>query len=242
MTAPAPVVVLPTYNEAENVPVIVPAILAADIRPDVLVVDDNSPDGTGDVVRRMQSQTPRVHLLERPAKEGLGPAYLAGFARALELGYDVVAQMDADGSHDPRDLTNLVRALDDADLVIGSRYVPDGRIVGWTRGRRLLSRGGNVYASSLLHVGVHDLTGGFKAWRADVLRKVLDHDVGTRGYGFQIETTVIAASLGARIVEVPITFRDRTLGTSKMSARVASEAFVAVPRLRRLLSPRRVAR
>ncbi len=234
MNERAPVVVLPTYNEAENVPVIVPAILAADCRPDVLVVDDNSPDGTGDVVRRLQSATDRVQLLERRTKEGLGPAYLDGFARALELGYDVVAQMDADGSHDPRDLSTLVRALGEADLVIGSRYVDNGRIVGWTRGRRLLSRGGNVYASSLLRVGVHDLTGGFKAWRAELLRKVLDRDVGTRGYGFQIETTVIAASLGARIVEVPITFRDRTLGTSKMSARVASEALVAVPRLRRM--------
>lgn len=233
--SPRVIAVVPTYDEAENIPRMLDALLALPLRLDVLVVDDGSPDGTGEIVAARAAADPRVRLLARTSKDGLGPAYLAGFAAALEHDPDAVVQIDADGSHDPADVPRLVAALDGADLAIGSRYVPGGRIAGWTAPRRALSREGNRYARLWLPVGVRDLTGGFKAWRAPILAKVVEAGVTTVGYGFQIETTVRARALGARIVEVPITFHDRDAGRSKMSAAVSLEAFLRVPTFRRLL-------
>jgi dolichol-phosphate mannosyltransferase len=229
------VVVIPTYNERENVERTIAAILDRPLKPDVLVVDDNSPDGTADAVRALVEKEPdRVGLLVRPHKQGLGPAYAAGFDAVLAAGrHDVVVQMDVDGSHDPADVDRLAAALTDADLALGSRYVDGGNVSGWTRGREWLSRGGNTYARLILGSSVHDLTGGFKAWRADLLREVGASTTASDGYGFQIEMTARAARAGARIVEVPIVFRDRIAGQSKMSGRIALEALLGVPRMRR---------
>lgn len=230
-------VVVPTYDERETIGATVRAVLGRPVAADVLVVDDSSPDGTADVVRALAAEQPgRVELLVRPAKEGLGRAYVDAFTRVLDQhAYDVVVQMDADGSHDPADVDRLVAALDaagGADLALGSRYVPGGAVADWSAGRRLLSRGGNLYARVLLGLGVADLTGGFKAWRSDLLGGIDVASLASDGYVFQIETTLRAARAGARVVEVPITFRDRQAGTSKMSPRIALEAFTAVPRLR----------
>ena len=228
------IVVIPTYNEADNVRSVVAAVLAADSQPDVLVVDDNSPDGTGTIVRSMSQATPRLQLLERPGKLGLGQAYVAGFRRALCDGeYDVVVQMDADESHDPTDVDRLIRALDVADLVLGSRYVAGGRVEGWPWRRRALSMLGNRYARMWLGARVRDWTGGFKAWRTDVLREIGLDEVQSDGYAFQVEMTARALARGARVVEVPIVFRNRTLGVSKMDVGVAVEAVRVLPRLRR---------
>lgn len=234
------VVVLPTYNERENVTRHVRAVLACGCQPHVLVVDDSSPDGTGDLVKELAAEFPgRVELLVRPAKQGLARAYADGFAAVLaEGGYDVVVQMDVDGSHDPADVDRLAAALAEADLVLGSRYVPGGDVSGWTRGREWLSRGGNTYARLLLGSRIRDLTGGFKAWRPGWLAKVDPATSSSAGYGFQIEMTMRAERAGARIVELPIVFRDRALGESKMSGRIALEAFLGVPRLRRELRRR----
>jgi len=232
-------VVVPTYNEADNIGPLLDRLLPASTGLHVLVVDDSSPDGTAEVVRRRPEHGDRLHLLSRAAKEGLGPAYLEGFRRALEDGYDVIVQMDADGSHDPADVPRLIDATSEADLVVGSRYVAGGRIDGWARSRLLLSWAGNRYAQLLLPVGVRDLTGGFKAWRAALLKEVVATPIDTRGYGFQIETTVAAVRLGGRVTEVPITFRDRERGHSKMTARIAAEAAVAVPRARRGIRSKR---
>jgi dolichol-phosphate mannosyltransferase len=230
------VVVLPTYNERENVERTVTSVLACASHPDVVVVDDSSPDGTGDLVRRMAAAEPeRVELFERPHKQGLGPAYAAGFAHVLRGDPDIVVQMDVDGSHDAADVDRLVEALADADLALGSRYVPGGDVSGWTKGREWLSRGGNAYARLLLSSPLRDLTGGFKAWRADLLRKVDVASTVSDGYGFQIEMTMRAVRQGARVVEVPIVFRDREIGQSKMSGRIAIEALLGVPRMRRTL-------
>jgi dolichol-phosphate mannosyltransferase len=229
-------VVIPTYNEADTISGVVGRLLELTCHPSVIVVDDNSPDGTAHVVNRIAQANERVSLVRRPAKQGLGPAYVVGFTWALEHGHDVVVQMDADESHDPADVDRLVAGLEAADLVIGSRYVEGGRIEGWSRRRELLSRAGNRYAATVLPVGVHDLTGGLKAWRAETLAKVDLDAVESRGYAFQIETTVRAAAIGARIVEVPITFRERVAGESKMTGSVVSEALFTVPRLRRLLA------
>jgi dolichol-phosphate mannosyltransferase len=233
---PSTVIVLPTYNEAENVSAILDRILRTACHPDVLVVDDSSPDGTGKIVEDFARTQPRVRLHTRTEKAGLGRAYLDGFGVAMGGGrYDVVVQMDADGSHDPADVDRLVAALADGDLAIGSRYVPGGSVEGWARHRLVLSRGGNVYAKVVLGVGIRDLTGGFKAWRAPLLARVIAAATMSDGYGFQIETTVRALSLQARVVEVPITFRERVAGQSKMSTNIVFEALRTVPRLRRLL-------
>ena len=225
------VVVVPTYDERDTIEATVQSLLDRPCRPDVLVVDDSSPDGTGDVVRALASESPgRVELLVRPDKEGLGRAYIAGFAQAVAAGrYDVIVQMDADGSHDPADVDRLVEATDRADLVIGSRYVSGGSSAGLTRGRELLSRGGNAYARFLVHRGVSDLTGGFKAWRAPLLAGVIQQPTTSDGYAFQIEMTVRAVRAGARVVEVPITFLERRAGRSKMDWRIAVEAAWVVP-------------
>ena len=225
-------VVLPTYNEHDNLPQIVPGILAAARELDVLVVDDNSPDGTGLLADQLAVREPRVRVLHRERKEGLGRAYLAGFQRALAGGYGRILEMDADFSHDPARLPALLAASREADLVLGSRYVPGGGTVNWGIGRRALSRGGSFYARTILGLGVRDLTGGFKCFRREVLEAIRFEDVRSRGYAFQVELTYRAVQAGFRVVEVPIVFRDREHGTSKMSWRIAAEAMWLVPLLR----------
>jgi len=227
----ASTVVVPTYDERENVEVLLPALLGLRPRVSVLVVDDGSPDGTGDAVEAVAAREPRVGLLRRAGKLGLGTAYVEGFARALAEGADRVVQMDADFSHDPRDVPRLLAALGHADLVIGSRYCRGGGTRNWGLGRRLVSRGGSFYARLLLGLPVQDVTGGFKAWRAELLRKVLRDRVRSEGYGFQIEMTLRAHRRGARIREVPIVFEDRRVGQSKMSGAIFREAVLMVPRL-----------
>jgi dolichol-phosphate mannosyltransferase len=238
------IVVVPTYDERETIAHTIEQILERPCHPDILIVDDNSPDGTAAIVNAAKAQAPeRIHLLERPGKQGLGRAYAAGFAHALGTRrYDVLIQMDADGSHAASDVDRLVAAAADADLVIGSRYVPGGMCDGLTGPRELLSRGGNSYARLLLRAGVADLTGGFKAWRADLLSTLIDESTASDGYGFQIEMTLRAARRGARIREVPITFHERRAGSSKMNWRIATEAAWLVPWMARHYSSRRTRR
>ena len=231
-------VVIPTYNEAANVERIFIAASAELERlvPGgyrVLVVDDNSPDGTGTIADRLAEEHPHLEVLHRSSKQGLGQAYLAGFDRALAGGAQLVVEMDADFSHDPRYLAGLLDASDDADLVLGSRYVSGGGVRDWGLLRRLVSRGGGVYARTILRVDVHDLTGGFKCIRREVLEAIDLASVSAEGYVFQIEVTYRAVLAGFRVREVPIVFPDRTAGTSKMSPRIAMEAIWLVPRLRR---------
>jgi dolichol-phosphate mannosyltransferase len=226
---------MPTYNERDNIEQIARAVVERPCRPRLLVVDDGSPDGTGEIVTKLREEMPdQVSLLVREAKSGLGRAYAAGFAVALaDFKPAAVVQMDADVSHDPAAIDQLVGKLDDADLVLGSRYIPGGEIEGWSRGRELLSRGGNVYTRLILGSSFRDLTGGFKAWRADLLSKLEPATTASDGYAFQIEMTMRAQAAGARIVEIPITFRERVAGASKMSSRIAIEALRGVPAMRR---------
>ena len=198
----------------------------------VLVVDDGSPDGTGEIADRLAAELPEVVVLHRASKNGIGPAYLAGFAHAMDADAELLLEMDSDFSHDPADLPRLIAAAEDADLVLGSRYVPGGDVTDWGLIRRAISRGGSLYARLLLGVPVRDLTGGFKCFRREVLEGVDLRSVGTDGYGFQIEMTYRALRAGFRVREVPIVFRDRRVGSSKMSARIAAEAFLKVPLLR----------
>ena len=225
-------VILPTYNERENLPQIAPAILAAAPELDVLVVDDNSPDGTGALADELAARVPRVKVLHREKKEGLGRAYLAGFAQALAAGYGRIIEMDADFSHDPARLPALLAASRDVDLVLGSRYVDGGGTVNWGAGRRLLSRGGSFYARTILGLGVRDLTGGFKCFRREVLEAIDLPSVRSSGYAFQIELTYRAVKRGFRVREVPITFVDRRVGKSKMSRRIVAEALWMVWKIR----------
>jgi dolichol-phosphate mannosyltransferase len=227
-------IVLPTYNEAENLGSIVAAILAAAPGATLLVVDDGSPDGTGTMADALAASDPRIRVRHRPAKQGLGRAYIDGFGVALAGGARSVIQMDADWSHDPAALEGLLGPVVDgtADLVIGSRYTPGGGVVDWGIGRRLISRGGSVFARVILGLTPHDLTGGFKAWRAATLATVPLDGIHAGGYVFQIEMTFRASRAGARVVEVPITFRDRRVGQSKMSRRIVVEALVVVVQLR----------
>lgn len=227
-------VVTPTYNEVENVRRHVEAVLDRPARPDVLIVDDGSPDGTAQEVRALATEHPgRVHLLERSGKLGLGTAYVAGFRWALADGrWDVIVQMDVDGSHDPLAVDDLLARIDQADLVIGSRYVPGGEVADWPWSRRTVSWVGNLYARTVLRAPVRDLTGGFKAWRADLLTRLDVDSFAANGYGYQIETTYRALQAGATVVEVPIVFRDREVGVSKMSTGIAVEAVSAVWRIR----------
>jgi dolichol-phosphate mannosyltransferase len=228
--------ILPTYNEAENVEAIVRAALAqlgtTGLDHTVLVVDDGSPDGTGEAADRLAAELPAVRVLHRRSKEGLGRAYLAGFETALADGADLVLEMDADFSHDPADLPRLIAAADAADLVLGSRYVPGGGVENWGAVRRALSRGGSWYARTLLGVPVRDLTGGFKCFNRRVLESVDLSDVHADGYGFQIELTYRAIQAGFAVAEIPIRFRERREGQSKMTARIALEAVWKVPALR----------
>jgi dolichol-phosphate mannosyltransferase len=224
------VVCLPTYNERENLERMLHAL--ADKGVEVLVIDDSSPDGTGELADRLVSELDFVSVLHRERKEGLGPAYLAGFRKALAEGADLVLEMDADFSHDPADVPRLIEAARDADLVLGSRYVDGGAIANWGPVRRFVSAGGSLYARLLLGVRVYDLTGGFKCFRREVL-ETLDLDaIASRGYAFQIETTYRALRAGFRVVEVPIRFVDREHGGSKMSRSIFAEAVWKVPVLR----------
>jgi len=229
--------ILPTYDEAENIAAIVAAareVLARAMPGDhrILVVDDGSPDGTGDIADRLAAAHDDVEVLHRTVREGLGPAYLAGFARALEGGARFVLEMDSDFSHDPADLARLLAAVAEADLALGSRYVAGGGVTDWGRVRRLVSRGGSWYARRVLGLDVRDLTGGLKCFRREVLEGIDLPTVRSRGYAFQVELTHRAIHAGYRVVELPIIFRDRRLGRSKMSWRIAGEAALLVPQLR----------
>ncbi len=227
-------IVLPTYNEAENLPGIGAAILDALPGGTLLVVDDSSPDGTGDLAEGLAAADPRIRVKHRAAKQGLGRAYLDGFGEALRGGAAIIVQMDADWSHDPAALPSLIEPItaDRADLVIGSRYTAGGGVEDWGLVRRIISRGGSLFARVVLGLRPHDLTGGFKAWRATTLASVPFDGVRAGGYVFQIEMTYRASRLGARVTEVPITFRDRRVGQSKMSRRIVVEALFVVMGLR----------
>jgi dolichol-phosphate mannosyltransferase len=225
--------VLPTYNEAENLEGFLAAVLPklpADAR--VLVVDDSSPDGTGKLADRLAAEEERVRVLHRTEKEGLGPAYIAGFREALAQGAELILEMDADFSHDPAYLPRLLDAAQRADLVIGSRYVEGGGVSDWSALRRGISRGGSAYARLVLGVGIRDLTGGFKCFRREVLETIDLDAVDARGYAFQIEVTYRTLQAGFKVVEVPIVFRDRQAGSSKMDGSIVLEAIWRVPRLR----------
>jgi dolichol-phosphate mannosyltransferase len=226
-------VCIPTYNERENLEGIVQAVLAADARTEVLVVDDNSPDGTGDLADALAARESRVHVLHRAKKEGLGRAYLAAFTWALARPYAYVVEMDADWSHPPRYLPELLnRAEAGADLVLGSRYVPGGGTVNWGFLRRFISRGGSLYARMVLGLRVRDLTGGFKCFRRRVLESIDLAAVHSTGYAFQIELTYRTLKKGFRVEEMPIVFEDRRVGQSKMSRRIVAEALTMVWKLR----------
>jgi dolichol-phosphate mannosyltransferase len=233
-----PWLILPTYNEAENVHAIVAA--AADVlaaaAPEgfrILVVDDGSPDGTGRIADQLAAEHDWMHVLHRTEKNGIGPAYLAGFRHALDQGAGYVMEMDSDFSHDPADLARLLQAVNDgADLALGSRYVPGGGVSDWGLLRRFISEGGSTYARLVLGLRVRDLTGGFKCFRREVLEAIHFDGVRSQGYAFQVELTYRAVQKGFRVVEVPIVFRDRQQGTSKMSWRIAAEAMWLVPLLR----------
>ncbi|HEX3240360.1 MAG TPA: polyprenol monophosphomannose synthase [Solirubrobacterales bacterium] len=225
--------VLPTYNEAGNIEALVTAARASlPATAQILIVDDGSPDGTGAIADRLAAALDRVEVMHRSRKEGLGPAYIAGFRRALGAGAGLVLEMDSDFSHDPADLPRLLAAAEEADLVIGSRYVPGGRIADWGALRRGISRGGSRYARTLLGVEVRDLTGGFKCFRREVLEAIDLDAVDARGYAFQVEMTYRAIELGFRVDEIPIVFRDRREGQSKMNASIVAEAIWRLPRLR----------
>jgi dolichol-phosphate mannosyltransferase len=229
--------IFPTFDEAENIEAIVRAALAVLERAApgahrILIVDDDSPDGTGAIADRLAGELPAVEVLHRTVREGLGPAYLAGFARALDAGAGRVLEMDADFSHDPADLARLLAASQDADLVLGSRYVAGGGVSDWGAVRRFVSRGGSWYARMVLGLDVRDLTGGFKCFRREVLEAIDLPTIRSRGYAFQVELTHRAVRAGFSVVELPIVFRDRRLGTSKMTPRIAIEAAFLVPRLR----------
>jgi glycosyltransferase involved in cell wall biosynthesis len=229
VTAVKPLVVLPTYNEAENIVEVLELVRAAAPEADVLVVDDGSPDGTSDLAEGWGEEHGGVSVLRREGKQGLGSAYRAGFTQGLEQGYGVLIEMDSDLQHDPAMLPALIHAVEDgADLAIGSRYVPGGEVPGWKLSRRVISQGGNLYAALVLGMHVRDATAGFRAYSADALRKIHLRSIKADGYGFQIEMAYTVDRNHGRIVEVPITFADRIRGTSKMSTRIVVEALVLV--------------
>jgi dolichol-phosphate mannosyltransferase len=218
------VVIIPTYDERENLPLITARVRAAVPEADVLVADDNSPDGTGQIADGLADADDHVQVMHRKGKEGLGAAYLAGFDWALEHGYDVVVEMDADGSHQPEQLHLLLEALRDADLVLGSRYVKGGSVVNWPKSREVLSRGGNIYTRVMLGVPLKDATGGYRAFRASTLRTLDLTGVESKGYCFQVDLARRTVQSGLRVREVPIEFVERELGVSKMDQRIVSEA------------------
>ena len=218
-------VIVPTYNERDNIEIIATRVRGAVPGAHLLVVDDNSPDGTGEIADKLASKDPQIHVLHRPGKAGLGAAYVAGFRWALERDYGAMVEMDADGSHQPEHLPSLVAALDHADLSIGSRWVPGGKVVNWPKTREALSRAANIYTRLMLGLGVRDATAGFRAYRAATLRTISLDQVQSAGYCFQIDLTLRVADAGLRIVEVPITFVEREHGASKMSNSIILEAF-----------------
>lgn len=218
------VVIIPTYNERENVETITGRVRESVPDADLLVVDDNSPDGTGEIADGLAERDGQIKVLHRTGKEGLGAAYLAGFRWALEQGYDVMVEMDADGSHQPEELPALLSALEDADLVLGARWVPGGKVLNWPKSREVLSRGGNTYARMMLGIPLHDATGGYRAFRATTLQKIGLNEVDSRGYCFQVDLALRALRAGLKVVEVPITFVERVHGTSKMSRNIVLEA------------------
>jgi len=224
------VMVVPTYNEAENLGWLVGRLRAAEPEVDVLVVDDNSPDGTGAVADELATADPAVHVLHRPGKGGLGAAYLAGFAWAIEAGYDVIGEMDADGSHQPEQLHRLLEALLEADLVIGSRWVPGGSVVNWPLRREALSRGGNLYVRLLLGIAIRDATAGFRVFRRTALEKIDLSSVESTGYVFQTDLVTRCLRAGLTVREVPIEFIERVRGDSKMSGAVATESLRRITR------------
>ncbi|MEU0521190.1 polyprenol monophosphomannose synthase [Streptosporangium sp. NPDC006007] len=218
-------VIVPTYNERDNLPMITERVRAAVPEAHLLIADDDSPDGTGAVAGALAGSDDHVHVLHRPGKQGLGAAYLAGFRWGLNEGFDVLVEMDADGSHRPEELPKLLEALaDGADLVIGSRWVPGGKVVNWPASREFLSRGANVYTRMMLGVPVRDATAGFRAYRASTLRKIGLDDVESQGYCFQVDLTLRTVRHHLRVAEVPITFVERTAGASKMSRGIVAEA------------------
>lgn len=221
-------VCIPTYNERENIPNITAEVLKAAPQAHILVIDDNSPDKTGDVVRELQKTENRIHLLSRAGKQGLGKAYLAGFAWGLQNGYDVITEMDADFSHRPADLVNILKAANTADFVVGSRYVAGGATQNWGLLRKIISRGGSLYSRIILGYPLNDWTGGFNAWNRRVLESIDLDQVKSNGYSFQIELKFRSLSRGFKGVEVPILFEDRRVGQSKMSLKIVLEAFYRV--------------
>ncbi len=240
VTAATTWLVLPTYNEAEGVEEVVRSALRH--LPDsrrVLIVDDGSPDGTGQIADRLAAELDDVEVIHREQKQGLGPAYIAGFRRALAAGAELAVQMDADFSHDPADLPRLLEAAKSADVVLGSRYVPGGTIERWGRRRKAISRWGSRYARAMLGVDVHDLTSGFKCIRRQVLEEIDLDTVSSRGYAFQVEVTYRAIQAGLRVVEVPIVFHDRRVGNSKMTKSIILEAAWRVPAMRARRPPPR---
>lgn len=222
------VVIMPTYNERQNLESMAGRLRDAVPDADLLVVDDNSPDGTGDLADKLTEGDPHVHVMHRTEKAGLGRAYVAGFTWALESGYDLIVEMDADGSHRPEDLPKLLAEAERADAVIGSRYVPGGTVVNWPKSREILSRGANVYNRIMLGVRIKDATGGFRVYRAETLRKIDLQSIDSAGYCFQIDMTLRVLQAGLVLTEVPITFVERELGASKMSNAVIMEAFTRV--------------
>lgn len=232
MPDPRPLIVVPTYNEAENLPRLLDAIFAELPITHVLVVDDGSPDGTGALADARAAEDDRIHVMHRASKQGLGRAYLAGFEWALERDYTHIFEMDADFSHDPRMLPKFLEAAEDADVVLGSRWVKGGGTIGWPLKRQIISRGGSFYARSVLGIDIKDVTGGFKCFRREVLEAIDFDAIGAIGYGFQIELTWRAIQAGFKVKEIPIQFADRVAGKSKMSAGIFGEAFKLVWKLR----------
>lgn len=221
-------VIIPTYNELDNLPKIISGIQDHLPNIEILVADDNSPDGTGKLAAELALADPKIHVLHRLAKEGLGAAYLAGFAWAKQNKFDVVVEMDADGSHRPVDLVKVLAALNNADVVLGSRWVPGGRVVNWPIQRKILSRGGNIYTRLMLGISLKDATGGFRAYRMSALDRIDLGSVQSQGYCFQVDMAWRAKKIGLKVVEVPITFVERELGESKMSSDIVKEALIKV--------------
>ncbi len=223
-------VIIPTYNERENLEAIVGRVRASVPDADVLVVDDNSPDGTGELADKLAAGDSHVHVLHRSGKNGLGAAYIAGFGWALGQGYGAVVEMDADGSHQPEQLPGLLTALGDADVVIGSRWVAGGKVVNWPKSREILSRGANTYARVMLGIGLRDATAGYRVYRDTTLRRIALEEVESQGYCFQVDLTLRALRAGMTVTEVPITFVERARGASKMNGAIMAEAFWRIAR------------
>ncbi|MBF88471.1 MAG: dolichyl-phosphate beta-D-mannosyltransferase [Candidatus Marinimicrobia bacterium] len=226
------IVVTPTYNEQKNINELLGAIFSVNSNFHVLVVDDNSPDGTGSIVKKLQSTYPNLHLLSRNKKDGLGSAYIAGFKYALKRDFDAIVQMDADMSHDPKDIVSLISELENTDIAIGSRYISGVNVVNWPMRRLMISYGANIYTRLVTGLPVKDATGGFKCWKRKVLEALDLNNIQSQGYSFQIEMTYRAWLKGFKIKEVPIVFVDRTIGESKMTHSVMLEAVIMIPRLR----------